>query len=163
MAETDAHRLTDELAIRDVLHRYALGLDRHDAEMVRACFAEDVEAEYGGHALPRGVDNVLRLVAGAGGFVSTMHHVGTTVVTKLTEHTAETEQYAITYLLAREAGGHVLTTRGVHYSDIFRRTDSGWRIARRVHRVLWSTRGEATASPPLPAEFLAAAGIVSGE
>lgn len=98
-------RLADELAIRDVLHRYALGLDRRDPEMVRSCFADDVEAEYGGHALPRGVDSVLRLVAGAGGFLGTMHHAGTLVVTALTEDTAETEHYAVTYLLGREVGG----------------------------------------------------------
>ena len=152
-------RLADELAIRDVLHRYALGLDRRDREMLRACFTEGVEAEYGGHALPQGVDSVLSLVAGAGGFVSTMHHVGTVVIIALNEETAETEHYAVAYLLGRAAGGHVLTTRGVHYTDVFRRTDAGWRIARRVHRVLWSTQAEATAAPPLPPEFLAAAGL----
>lgn len=50
----DRDRLTDELAIRDVLHRYAWALDRNDEAGQRDCFTEDVEAEYGGHRLPPG-------------------------------------------------------------------------------------------------------------
>ncbi len=153
-------RLADEFAIRDVLHRYAFGLDTRDFDMQRACFAEDVEAEYGGHRLPRGVDSILALNRGAGGFVSTMHHSGTTVILSLAGDAAETEHYAVAYLLSREADGrHVLTTRGVRYSDAFRREGGGWRICRRRHNVLWATTAEATASPPLPPAFLAAAGI----
>jgi hypothetical protein len=158
MASRDS--LADEVAIRDVLHRYAFGVDARDFDMQRACFTEDVEAEYGGHRLPRGVDGILTLNRGASRFVSTMHHAGTTVILSLTADAAETEHYAIAYLLARENDGrHVLTTRGVRYSDRFRRDDRGWCICRRVHRVLWSTSAEAVASPPLPAAFLAAAGI----
>lgn len=156
---TDVQRLADELAIRDVLHRYALALDRQDAAMLRACFTEDVEAEYGGHRLPRGVESVLKLNQGAARFVSTMHHVGTIVVTALGENTAETEHYALALLLSQEAdGSHALTTRGVHYADRFRREDGAWRIAHRVHSVRWSTRTEAVANPTLPAEFLKAVG-----
>lgn len=143
------------MAIRDVLHRYALGIDRGDPEMLRSCFAEDVEAEYGGHALPCGVDSILRLVAGAGDFVSTIHHAGTVVITALMEEAAENEHYAVTYLLSRQVGGLSLTIRGVHYSDAFRRRNTGWSIARRAHRVLWSIQSPAIAEPPLPAEFLA--------
>jgi hypothetical protein len=153
-------RLADEQAIRDVLHRYAYGLDVGDFDMQRACFAEDVEAEYGGHRLPPGVESIMKLNRGAAGFVSTMHHAGTTVILGLTGDTAETEHYAIAYLLARVPdGSHRLTARGVRYSDRFRREDGAWRICRRVHRVLWSTTADAIASPPLPREFLAAAGI----
>jgi hypothetical protein len=158
--DAQARRLADELAIRDVLHRYAFGLDMHDFDMQRTCFTDDVEAEYGGHRLPRGVGSILALNRGAAGFVSTMHHAGTTVILSLTDDAAETEHYAIAYLLSREAeGGHMLTTRGVRYSDAFRREDGQWRICRRRHAVLWSTTVEAAASPPLPVAFLAAAGI----
>ena len=153
-------RLANEVAIRDVLHRYAFGLDTRDFEMQRACFTEDVEAEYGGHRLPRGVESILTLNRGVAGFVSTMHHAGTTVIQSLTADTAETEHYSIAYLLSREADGrHVLTMRGVRYSDGFRREGDAWRICRRRHNVLWATKAEAIASPPLPAAFLAAAGI----
>jgi hypothetical protein len=88
MAGADARRLADEQAIRDLLHRYAPAIDRRDREMVRSCFVEDVEAEYGGHALARGVDSVLRLVAGAGGFDSAMHAAGTVAMTAPAEDTA---------------------------------------------------------------------------
>jgi hypothetical protein len=160
MASRDS--LADEVAIRDVLHRYAFGVDARDFAMQRACFTEDVEAEYGGHRLPRGVDGILTLNRGAAGFVSTMHHAGTTVILSLTADSAETEHYSIACLLAREDdGGHVLTMRGVRYSDAFRREDGEWRICRRRHNVLWATTAGAIASPPLPAQFLEAAGIVS--
>jgi hypothetical protein len=38
---------TDVLAIRDVLDRYASGIDRRDFELVRSCFAAGVHADYG--------------------------------------------------------------------------------------------------------------------
>jgi hypothetical protein len=158
MANRDS--LADEVAIRDVLHRYAFGLDSRDFDMQRACFTEDVEAEYGGHRLPPGVESIMRLNRGAAGFVSTMHHAGTTVIMSLSGDSAETEHYSIAYLLSREAdGSHRLTARGVRYSDAFRREGGEWRICRRRHNVLWSTSADAIASPPLPTAFLAAAGI----
>jgi hypothetical protein len=158
--ETETRRLVDENAIRDVLHRYAFGLDSRDFEMQRACFTEDVEAEYGGHRLPRGVDSILALNRGAAAFANTMHHAGTTVIVALTQNAAETEHYSVAYLLSPEADGrHTLTARGVRYSDTFRREGGEWRICRRRHSVLWSTTSEAIASPPLPPAFLAAAGI----
>ena len=35
------------LAIRDVIDRYAIGLDRRDWELVRTCFTADCVADYG--------------------------------------------------------------------------------------------------------------------
>lgn len=157
---TERDRLADECAIRDVLHRYAWGLDSHDFEMQRACFTEDCEAEYGGHKLPGGVEGILKLNRGAMGFVSTMHHAGTVAIVSLDGDAAETEHYSLACLLERgEDGRHVLVTRGVRYSDRWRRDDGTWRICRRVHRVAWATRQAAEANPALPASFLAAAGV----
>ena len=36
-----------DAAIRDVIDRYAIGLDRRDWELVRTCFAADCLADYG--------------------------------------------------------------------------------------------------------------------
>lgn len=161
---TERDRLADELAIRDVLHRYAWGLDNGDFEMQRACFTEDVEAEYGGHRLPRGVESILKLNRGIAGFVSTMHHAGTTVLLSLGGDAAETEHYSIAYLLEQGGdGGHVLTARGVVYSDRWRREAGAWRIRHRVHQVRWSSRAPAEANPVLPASFLQAAGLAQGD
>ena len=159
----DRDRQADELAIRDVLHRYAWALDRNDKAGQRACFTEDVEAEYGGHALPRGVDSILRMNRGVAGFVNATHHVGTIVVTRLEGDEASTESYTTASLLSREPdGGHVLTTRGVRYYDDWRRESGDWRICRRVHRVFWSTQTPTEPWPKLPASFLAAAGLPPG-
>src|SRR6266446_9330930 len=138
--DTDVNRWAVEAAIRAVLHRYAYALDRQDMAMITSCFTEDVTAEYSGHDLGRGVENILRLLRGAGAYEQRMHHVGTIVVTAMTEDTAEAESYTLAYLLGRDSGGELyLITRGVHYYDAFRRAGSEWRIFRRKHSVEWST------------------------
>lgn len=85
------------------------------------------------------------------------------MILSLADDDAETEHCAIAYLLSREPDGrHMLTTRGVSYSDVFRRGGGAWRIRQRQHSVPWATTAEAVAPPPLPAAFLAVAGVAPG-
>ena len=58
--------LYDRIAITDVIHRYAHGLDRRDWDMVAACFTADAQATYGGKVLEPGVDNIIGHVRGMG-------------------------------------------------------------------------------------------------
>ena len=147
--------LAAELAIRDVLHRYALGLDQQDFALIASCFTDDVKAEYSGHPLS-GVQGILELLRGAARFERTMHHVGTAVVTMRGDE-ADSQSYSIAYLVGRETDDECyLSLRAVRYIDKFRLVNGSWRIYERVHTVDWSSTAPAMLAPPLPPEFLAA-------
>lgn len=51
--------MRDELAVRDLSHRYAIALDRNDREAWRALFSDDIAFESGGSV--RGLEDVLRI------------------------------------------------------------------------------------------------------
>ncbi|TQO20333.1 SnoaL-like protein [Rhodoglobus vestalii] len=50
----------DELAIRDLSHRYAMALDKNDVEVWRALFSQGIVFESGTSA-PRGLEDVVRI------------------------------------------------------------------------------------------------------
>lgn len=131
-------------AIRDVIDRYAIGLDRRDWELVRTCFTEDCVADYGRtgswtnrEALIDALDEIHREIG------PSLH--------RLSNHYFEVEDdraRATTYLdavLKVEQHGfdlvHVIGT----YHDELRRTGDEWRIsARRVETFMF--RRESTSS-----------------
>jgi ketosteroid isomerase-like protein len=151
----DLAALRDDLAVRELLHRYAFALDEQDMDLIASCFTPDVRAEYSGHTLSGGVQGIVGLLRGAGDFDKTMHHVGTIVV-RLDGDRAEARSYTIAYLVGQEDGEPYLLTRGVRYRDLMRKAEDGWKIYDRVHAVDWSSKVPATLAPALPPEFVVA-------
>ena len=132
MAAERATRLTttsllDRLEIRDLLYRYARGVDRRDVDMVGACFTPD--CRYDG-ALASGTvaDMLAALPAAMARYERTMHFMGEPAV-DLDGDTAHSETPTVAYHLVPEGGG----MRVVHvvYRDSLRRTHAGWRIVER--------------------------------
>lgn len=121
---------TDVLAVREVLERYASGVDRRDWAAVATCFAADCFADYGRSDQWQGRE----AIAGA---LDVMHREIGPTMHRLSNHTIEVTgdvATAVTYLdayLKVEHRGfdlcHVLAT----YHDEFGRTDAGWEITSR--------------------------------
>jgi 3-phenylpropionate/cinnamic acid dioxygenase small subunit len=133
VADAVARRLTDESDLRDLIHRYAFGLDTRDWTMWRSVFTDEVlidMSDYEGEAptkpvpIDLHVQYVRRLFAG---FAATQHFIGThrfdidgdraTIVAHMrAEHWVDTNQ-----------GGDRYTMYGT-YTDQCVRTADGWRI-----------------------------------
>lgn len=141
-APADLQQLLDRAAIRDVLARYFLGLDREEPAMVRSCFTADVRANYDGRPPVTDVDALMGSLrvwkeTAQGKIKCTTHFIGTLNFRALDAASSHTEAYAIAYLL-ETAGGDQVNMRSLRYIDRWRRTAEGWRICERTHTLDWS-------------------------
>jgi hypothetical protein len=127
--------LADRAAIRDVMIRYARGLDRRDFDMVRSCFTSDAYADYRGRAAS-GIDNIVRNLSRIDRFQGTTHFMGDQLI-DIQGDTADVETYAIDYLLYTLEGTQYMSTGGLRYNDKFMRQDGKWLVHHRVMYVDW--------------------------
>jgi hypothetical protein len=123
--------LADTLAIRDLLYRYARGVDRRDLDLVRACFAPDCRYE---GTLARGTiaDMLAALPAAMARYERTLHFMGEPRVT-LDGDAARSETPTLAYHMLREPAGTIRLVC-VRYRDELGRLDGGWRITVRTVR-----------------------------
>jgi hypothetical protein len=124
--------LYDRVAIRDVVLRYAQGLDERDWDVVAACFTADAQATYGETVLEPGVTNIINHVRGLENLDASTHLMGGTLI-DLRGDQATTFTPASVFL----AGGDVVRSRGLAYRDHFVRQGDEWRIRVRIHSVHW--------------------------
>ena len=135
--------LIDRAAIQDVHARYFRGLDSCNAEQVRACFTDDVEAHYDMRPAIKGIEALMesfqtfRNVRSGKMKVST-HFMGNFNLTLLEGDFAETEINAIAFLVEPSEGADIVSMRSLRYIDRLRRQESGWRFSNRVHTLDWS-------------------------
>jgi len=125
--------LVDRAAIRDVVERYARGVDAKDLAAVASCFTPDCAYE---GALGRGTiaDALASLRGAMERYAHTMHFLCTHAAT-IDGDAARAETYCFAHHVRRD-GSHV--TVGVRYQDELVRTDDGWRIARRTVTTDWT-------------------------
>ena len=128
---TAVDTLAAALAVRDLLYRYARGVDRRDPALVRACFAPD--ARYEG-ALASGTiaDMLSALPAAMARYTTTLHFMSEPAVT-LHGHAAHSETPTVAFHVLRDTAA--LRTVAVRYLDRLEMGPAGWWIvARRVQR-----------------------------
>jgi hypothetical protein len=135
--------LLDREQIRDVQHRYALGLDRIDRALLEGCLTEDVEADYGPLGVFSGrkefVDGLLAALAGQA--PGATQHLLCNFLIDLDGDAARTHCYGhVPGLFERPNGPRVITV-GVIYDADLRRTRDGWRIARLKAELRWMDDG----------------------
>ncbi|MGE0386158.1 MAG: nuclear transport factor 2 family protein [Gammaproteobacteria bacterium] len=134
--------LSDESEIRDLLYRYARGVDFRDPELMYGCFADDARIDLLGIAVFEGVQ-AFRAFRPAPGQVLDLEsidastHLMGNILVRIDGDDAHAETSAVAYLYGPRAGARVVLVRGLQYSDDLRRTDAGWRISARVQRVHW--------------------------
>lgn len=137
--------LLARMQIQDVINRYCQGFDQGDPSKVRSCFTEDVEGEYHGRPPSKGIEALMasfepffsRL---AGGRTKISDHFnGSINFESVTASEAITETYAVGFIVLAKGESDQLAVVGMRYLDRFVKTPAGWRIAKRVHTVDWSS------------------------
>jgi 3-phenylpropionate/cinnamic acid dioxygenase small subunit len=125
--------LEDREAVRDVLVRYALAVDRKQIDRVAACFTPDCDYE---GALGHGtIGHALRALELAfARYARTMHLLGTQAI-EVDGDVARAETYCVAHHV-RPDGGHLAV--GVRYQDDLVRGPTGWLIRRRIVHTDWS-------------------------
>jgi hypothetical protein len=148
----------DQLAIRDVVARYAWALDTGDVDGFVACFCSDgvlvwdafAEPDrWQGHAALRHFAEFFRSLPTSAG---RQHHVSNTLVTAC-DGGARSRSY-VAVALRQGDGPHLLNVMG-YYEDLFRREHGVWRLAERIIRdwsgpILGKFAGQTGARVPRP-------------
>ena len=135
-------KLVDRAEIKDVIYRYANGLDAGSIEVVLECFSPQAHASYNdGAVLLNGVDEIRGYLGSAiskfrsQGVERPSMHIMNNVAITLNAEMAHAETQGIVYLSYVPDGP--ITVRGLSYIDDFERDTDGWRISHRTHRAHW--------------------------
>jgi len=145
----DASTLSDRAGIQDVIARYFRGIDSGNREWVRSCFTDDVQALYDGREPVVGIEEVMGSLKtfkriAKGEMQITMHFMGNFNLVRLDGPSADTETYAIAFMVPPSSISSQMAVRGLRYLDTLRRDDGVWRIARRRHTLDWSFEASPT-------------------
>ncbi|OWT60281.1 nuclear transport factor 2 family protein [Candidimonas nitroreducens] len=152
----DIKTLADRAEIHDVIARYFRGIDSGSKELVRACFADDIQVLYDGRPPEHGIDAVMGSLRtfqriAKGEMQITMHFMGNFNLVRLDGQSAETETYAVAFMVPPPEIDDQMAIRGLRYIDSLRRADDGrWLICQRRHILDWSFK-----APPVFASSLA--------
>jgi ketosteroid isomerase-like protein len=137
----------DRLAISDLVHAYAQGVDRRDPEAVGSLFAED--GTFVAYATPgtteattrsEGRAEIIRAIGMVKHYRQTTHTIGNHLAMIDGDH-ATGETRCVAYHVLGEDGNEKLMVWHIRYLDTYTRTLDGWRFAERVLRVDLETDG----------------------
>jgi SnoaL-like domain len=140
--------------ISDVLNRYARGVDRRDAELLRSCYHPDAIDDHGIFVGP--ADDFVEFVTGERSrrWIITTHFLAPPTIA-LDGHVAAVDTYCQAHHVSPRTadGGQALMVMAVRYLDRFERRDGQWLIAHRRCAFDWSVTIDApgattTALPP---------------
>jgi hypothetical protein len=132
--------LTDRLAISDLVHAYAQGVDRRDSESVARLFTED--GMFIAYATPgdneptsrsHGRDEITRAIGMARHYRSTTHTIGNHLAA-IERDGATGETRCVAYHVLGDEDQTLLVWH-IRYLDTYARQAEGWRIHERVLRV----------------------------
>lgn len=131
---------TDTTDIINVINLYGLALDAHAWDLMDEVFTQDVHADFGpAGALWSGVD---KLKYAFKDFHETLDNHRHTMMGHVVHVDGDTA-YAFTYgdwlLVRNEAEGGSDWVGAGWYDDVLTRTSAGWRISKRVCRLVSST------------------------
>ena len=121
--------LVDKAVIRDLMARYARGMDRPDFDLIAFSFTPDAYASYGGGGIrweAQGRDNIVdKLRPGISRTDSSTHFM------------ADVETYAIIHILYTVEDAQYQSMRGIHYEDKMVRHGGGSQVQHRVVHSDW--------------------------
>jgi hypothetical protein len=134
--------LLDRAEIHDLMMQYALGIDLHEYDRIRACFAPQFAAAYGPLGTFTDIDKLIEFIKGVEHFASTTHFLGTQLI-EVQGDEALMETYAmITH--RPNGGGDEWMPGGSSYRDRLARIDGRWKIVERGEDVAAVPTGSAT-------------------
>ena len=137
----------DKEQIAEVLIRYATGIDFKDWPLLRTCWTEDVDVDYGEVGRYSGADAITGLMEQLHGAMGPTYHRLTNFAIAVDGDRASARSYvhAVLQAIPDDAGSWVEALG--HYDDEFVRTPDGWRIARRTTSIARVHAGAASGSP----------------
>ena len=135
--EEKIERMLARDEIREVLARYARGVDRADGPLLKSCYHEDAIEEHGGNY----TGNAFTYVDGAVPRIEKLgpmqHLLGTSHI-ELDGDTAFVETYIWTFLRVSRPEGDLDTFTGGRLIDRFERREGVWKIAHRKTIFDWN-------------------------
>lgn len=142
--EEQVRRLIDHEEIRQAMYSYARGVDRNDADLLRAAYHSDAWDDHGN--FQGGPEDVVKTIRShAAEIPSSMHHIGNILI-DLAGDVANVESYFVSYHQRNLEGKAFTRTRAGRYIDRFERRGGQWRIARRMVIDDWSRLDEVVAT-----------------
>ena len=145
--DAQIQELVDKAGIREVMMRYARGIDRRDMDLIASTFTSDAYAKYGERESCGRDDIVSALRSSTSRFDRSTHSMGDQQVS-ISGDTAEVETYAIDYLLYTVDGKQYQAVGGLRYEDKMVRHDGGWLVQHRVLQIDW--RRNSPVDPSVP-------------
>lgn len=127
--------------VTDVVVRYATGIDTRDWPLLRSCFTDDCDADYGDIGHWQGADEITRWMADIHDPLGPTLHRITNVVVRTADANGDDAPDApggdqvvarcyVHGIVTTADGGTVVHAFGTYDDDLVR-TPDGWRIARR--------------------------------
>jgi hypothetical protein len=116
--------------IRDVLSRYARGVDRADGDLLKSCYHPDAIEEHGGNYTGNAFEYVDGAVPRIRGMGPMQHLLGTSHI-EFENDTAWVETYLWTFARFAANGRSTDTFTGGRLIDRFERRGGEWKIAHR--------------------------------
>ena len=139
--------LVDKAAIRDLMARYARGVDGRDPDMIATTFTSDAYTNYGEWD-GRGRENIVNWIMRPSTSHSRSTHFMGDQVIQIDGDTAEVETYAVAFGVRDVDGTPSVVTTGLRYVDKMVRHSGQWLVRHRVLHLDW--RGNAPADSSLP-------------
>jgi hypothetical protein len=136
--------VADRLAIRELVEAYACCADRRDAEGQMALFTPDAHfVVYMDAKNPtpsqelHSRDALAPVFADLNKYHATMHFLGQSTISSLTESHATGQAYCLAHHLTVDGDRRRLMIAALRYLDTFAKLDGGWRFAERRLYVDW--------------------------
>lgn len=148
--------LEDQQAIRDVLMRYARGVDRCDLGLLKSAYHPDAYDDHGffkGNAWEFAASLLARRAAD----LDFSTHAIANVYVELNGDEADVESYHLAY--QRRSGQDEIQLFAGRYIDRFERRDGAWAIARRTVVYDWSLLTRPTGQSRLPLDEFIPGGV----
>jgi 3-phenylpropionate/cinnamic acid dioxygenase small subunit len=120
--------------VSDLLVRYATGIDTRDWRLLRSCFTDDCEADYGDAGRWKSGDEITAWMRAAHEPLGHTLHRITNV--SLTADGARVKARSYVDALIRGPGNVGGARAAGFYEDVIVETDDGWRIARREYTMV---------------------------
>ena len=125
----------DKAQITDVLIRYATGIDFKDWALLRTCWTDDVEVDYGEVGQYSGVDAITGLMEQLHSGMGPTYHRLSNFAIAVDGDRATARSYVFAHLLALPDNPASWVEALGHYDDELARTPHGWRIAKRTTQI----------------------------
>lgn len=152
MSEVAYDPVIEELALRDLVARYADAVSRQDSAAVAECFAPDGVWQVAGYGEPRGRDEIVAFLDGLLGSWDVIVHAllsGRVHLDPTDHHRAAGRWYISEF--GRRTDGTEVFFAGVYHDEYVR--DAGlWRFGRRRYDSMFRRVGDQLTTSPFPAD-----------